>query len=646
MDFITQVFSIRDKHSDIRVLCFRARLSFSRLNGLIRRAIRHNVRELDIEASTVCTDDYFNFPRCVIGSESLRVLKLRSGFRLPPSSVMRHGFQSLKTLSLSFVILNNQPSLTDLFSESSFPLLQTLHLDACFGLKYLRVGCRALVDLNLEKCNELEGLDVSCAKLERMRLVECFVAYSEKSWVKINAPMLEHLCWQHNAVTDMAMFEPWNLLHEVTLGFFILTRENSQSQLQSAVELLSGLSRVHSLSLERETIEILSNNHLLFQPFYDLKHLELQTGFNKSNVPGLTCLFKSSPTLNTLILKIIHEYKIERKEWNRDLWDMTITEGEQYWESQIRTLESFLQHLKVVKIHGFLDYENEVALAKFLLKHGKSLEEMQTDVVPLVQSAKKPAQPKESKPKPKDEPKKVAKPEPGKPKEEAEEEAPKPKPKNPLDLLPPSKMILDEWKRLYSNTKTNFREVAIKGFWDMYDPEADGSGSQIPQFVIDECYDMEMYEWTKVDISDKTQKDRSLRAYDFVASFGKIARLNGDNTLYLSTPIDKEVGSIILGANVMIEIAGLADIKSSLNLHTTPTHSLSFLYNLNPHGPLSTPPQLPCFSSSSSSPSYSFSLSTTPQSHSLVTQLLQRLKFKKLEMMVLKEDLGPHRQVD
>ncbi|GAB4850008.1 hypothetical protein Ancab_029307 [Ancistrocladus abbreviatus] len=52
-----------------------------------------------------------------------------------------------------------------------------------------------------------------------------------------------------------------------------------------------------------------------------------------------------------------------------------------------------------------------------------------------------------------------------------EEEAPKPKPKNPLDLLPPSKMILDEWKRLYSNTKTNFREVAIKGFWDMYDLE-------------------------------------------------------------------------------------------------------------------------------------------------------------------------------
>ena len=84
----------------------------------------------------------------------------------------------------------------------------------------------------------------------------------------------------------------------------------------------------------------------------------------------------------------------------------------------------------------------------------------QTEAVPPIQSAKKPSQPKEpAKPKAKEEPKKEAKPEPN----ADAEEAPKPKPKNPLDLLPPSKMILDEWKRLYSNTKTNFREVAIKG---------------------------------------------------------------------------------------------------------------------------------------------------------------------------------------
>eukprot|EP00475_Leptophrys_vorax_P043189 TRINITY_DN8232_c0_g1_i1.p1 TRINITY_DN8232_c0_g1~~TRINITY_DN8232_c0_g1_i1.p1 ORF type:complete len:421 (+),score=78.91 TRINITY_DN8232_c0_g1_i1:142-1404(+) len=148
-----------------------------------------------------------------------------------------------------------------------------------------------------------------------------------------------------------------------------------------------------------------------------------------------------------------------------------------------------------------------------------------------------------------------------------EEAAPKPKAKNPLDLLPPSPMVMDTWKRLYSNTKAaNFREVAIKGFWDMYDAEGYSlwfcdykhndentvkfvtlnkvsgflqrmdlarkyafakmcilgpdagpfvikgvwlfRGTELPQFVLDECYDCELYDWTKVDINDAVQKER------------------------------------------------------------------------------------------------------------------------------------------
>ncbi|KAJ2382029.1 hypothetical protein GGI05_005786, partial [Coemansia sp. RSA 2603] len=59
---------------------------------------------------------------------------------------------------------------------------------------------------------------------------------------------------------------------------------------------------------------------------------------------------------------------------------------------------------------------------------------------------KKPAQepkPKAEKPKPK--PAEV---------EEEEEAAPAPKPKSKLDLLPKPKMVLDEWKRFYSNNDT------------------------------------------------------------------------------------------------------------------------------------------------------------------------------------------------
>lgn len=63
---------------------------------------------------------------------------------------------------------------------------------------------------------------------------------------------------------------------------------------------------------------------------------------------------------------------------------------------------------------------------------------------------------KEVKKEGKKEAKKEAKPKETKPKEVVEEapaaEVPAPKAKNPLDLLPPSPMVLDAWKRLYSNT--------------------------------------------------------------------------------------------------------------------------------------------------------------------------------------------------
>ena len=43
---------------------------------------------------------------------------------------------------------------------------------------------------------------------------------------------------------------------------------------------------------------------------------------------------------------------------------------------------------------------------------------------------------------------------------------PAPKPKDPLMELPPSKMIMDSWKRLYSNTPASqFNEVCLKGLW-------------------------------------------------------------------------------------------------------------------------------------------------------------------------------------
>jgi elongation factor 1-gamma len=82
---------------------------------------------------------------------------------------------------------------------------------------------------------------------------------------------------------------------------------------------------------------------------------------------------------------------------------------------------------------------------------------------------------KEEKPKEKKEqPKKEEKPKKKKDEDEEEPEEDfaqeeKKKGPNPLDLLPPSKLILDEWKRTYFNNDT--RSVAIPWFWEHYDKE-------------------------------------------------------------------------------------------------------------------------------------------------------------------------------
>ena len=47
--------------------------------------------------------------------------------------------------------------------------------------------------------------------------------------------------------------------------------------------------------------------------------------------------------------------------------------------------------------------------------------------------------------------------------EDEEEDQPAPKPKHPLETLPKPTLVLDDWKRKYSNEET--REVALPWFW-------------------------------------------------------------------------------------------------------------------------------------------------------------------------------------
>lgn len=52
-----------------------------------------------------------------------------------------------------------------------------------------------------------------------------------------------------------------------------------------------------------------------------------------------------------------------------------------------------------------------------------------------------------------------------------------------------------------------------------------GRGPDVPQMVKDECYDAELYEWTKVDIKDEAQKNL-VNAY-----FEEPDEINGEKLL-------------------------------------------------------------------------------------------------------------------
>jgi hypothetical protein len=68
---------------------------------------------------------------------------------------------------------------------------------------------------------------------------------------------------------------------------------------------------------------------------------------------------------------------------------------------------------------------------------------------------------------------------------EVEEEKPAPKPKDPLASLPPSPMVLDSWKRLYSNTPApRFKEVCVAGLW---------AGADIPNSPTNEARPLELF---------------------------------------------------------------------------------------------------------------------------------------------------------
>ncbi|XP_020415667.1 uncharacterized protein LOC109948137 [Prunus persica] len=153
-------------------------------------------------------------------------------------------------------------------------------------------------------------------------------------------------------------------------------------KIHSTVNLFSAISQVQNLRLSFEIFEILSKRYFEFGglppcSFINLKSLQIDTSWSKSYIPGIACLFKSSPVVHTLGIEI-KSYCAPDNKWNNNLLDNGHCTKEQFWDAEAQTLSPFLCHLKVVKIRVFqkMGHEGVISIASFLLEHGKNLQEM------------------------------------------------------------------------------------------------------------------------------------------------------------------------------------------------------------------------------------------------------------------------------
>jgi hypothetical protein len=99
-------------------------------------------------------------------------------------------------------------------------------------------------------------LDICSAKLENLRVASCFDAYSDKTWFKVNAPRLRGISWEYNSITASSSLVNLTSLHEASVGFSLLHENLSVEKLQSVCNFLSGLSHVHSLTLDSQCVEV------------------------------------------------------------------------------------------------------------------------------------------------------------------------------------------------------------------------------------------------------------------------------------------------------------------------------------------------------------------------------------------------------
>ncbi|KAF2317825.1 hypothetical protein P3X46_022980 [Hevea brasiliensis] len=313
------------------------------VDSWIRYAIKNGAQELVLDffidksfhVEEPHSWDTYDFPFSTMRNGKVRALKLTRCDLTLPTNMSSMRLWSMKSICLDQIYLTDQMAL-DLISGC--PNLEILELANCYGMDTLKVCSGKLKELELKYFirNEIEvNLEIDCPNLISLSIV----------WFEVGNCCIKNLS---------------SLVHfHTSIGH---KRDEYYGYWNKIVRTLDQVPHIRSLAVQNWWFKLVPNE-FFSEGFllYNLKHLELQTGYTQYDLLGMAALLKLAPNIETMILDYL--FKIDK--------DESLSE-----ELLNKPIDLSMPSLKEVKMKQFTETENEAHFLSLLKKQGVVLEKI------------------------------------------------------------------------------------------------------------------------------------------------------------------------------------------------------------------------------------------------------------------------------
>ncbi|KAK2984756.1 hypothetical protein RJ640_004581 [Escallonia rubra] len=328
-----------------------------------------NIIELEFNFSSGMPQSYYNRDGLVV----------RRNTYFQPYAFPRHAFEPkiLKILTLYFCK----------FEASSFGAFRSLQRLSLIHVEILdcSIGdlvskCSTLEDLSMKHCFQPDKFFI-CAqelKIKSFCLIHCMTENWAKFPIDITTPDLLTLTIVGSYLMSTSVKRATKLLNvkvDIAQGF------EDHAQGNFLASLLLDLYHCPKIALSSCCLQVLpigdGLRRLMQLPLQNLKHIRLRLRSVKEELPGISCLLRSSPKLERLYLDVDMPLEVEWDAYLDMIPHVFEFEAQSYWESQSEPPIPCLQNcLKKVNIYGFTGKSIEMEMIKFLLENAIVLEKL------------------------------------------------------------------------------------------------------------------------------------------------------------------------------------------------------------------------------------------------------------------------------